>query len=186
MSDDFRPIGALYWGVSREGWIPPTSLTDEDAKDVKSALAVVNNSLAPAPTDEIERILTDLMFTTHHEEASEEVWKHRFRLFKIDLGHFPADILADAAEQYRREQRFYPVAVVDFLEYVNPLYKERLRTKRRLEVLVNVSDSPAPDNKTITKEWLDMVEGTRVSISGGMNRLDSLVGNIVKENKEDK
>ncbi len=104
------------------GWLPPPRLPPQVAAAIPSAIAALEQSLVPAEHNQIIVMLTELAAVLRLEDAAN--WELRFRVYAEDLADVPPDILTDACRQWRRQEKFWPVAS-ELIALTDPPLKRR-------------------------------------------------------------
>ncbi len=135
------------------GWLPPPRLPPQVAAAIPSAIAALEQSLVPAEHNQIIVMLTELAAVLRLEDAAN--WELRFRVYAEDLADVPPDILTDACRQWRRQEKFWPVAS-ELIALTDPPLKRRQAVLDRLLTLQRVAECPAPDGM-VTREWLKRI-----------------------------
>lgn len=99
--------------------------------EIRSALASLRVHMQPVGPQQIRDCLGRLAVTTRHQSASDAEWRGRAAEYARLLGHYPADIWADACDEHARESTWFPT-----IHELNERMLARLgRRKRAIERL---------------------------------------------------
>lgn len=123
------------WGVTpdfeRSG-IKIADMAGVPASDIRAALALTERCLRPAPADFIVKHFTKCALATKARAEDVSDIQARAVIFVEDLAEFPADVIAEAFQFWRRTEKFSP-SVADIRERCWRLAGARYTAKRTLE-----------------------------------------------------
>lgn len=140
-------------GFNPTGWTPPPRVTDRVAAALPRAIEVFERSMTPAKPGEIQIALSRLSINCRIEDMSEQAWKLRFEDCIEDLSDVPSDILHDAMAKWRKTEKFWPM-MSELRAIIDPMIAKRRRQIKRLKVLKNVAENPAPGDEVEFKWYL--------------------------------
>ena len=116
-------------------WEPPKTISPREREELAAAIRALRSSLVPADPLVTMECLTRLkVHATKAPEKSEAEWRLIFRDYARDLAEFPADIIHDGCETYRKTTPWWP-HVSDLLALMEPKLAERRDMLARAEKL---------------------------------------------------
>lgn len=159
-------------GYLKSGWVPPSSINNEDKALIALVVVDIERSLIPASEHEVDFCLASLASVMVFGENSDAGSRASRNAFIEDLCDYPIDLIRDACVQWRRTETFFPI-IKDLRSLIVGPYRVRQAELRRARTLRMVGDNPAPGG-TVTAEWVRSVSGDIKSVRGGIKTLGSL------------
>jgi hypothetical protein len=138
-------------------WTPPTAIDSSHILELDQAILNMRERMQPASRDSVKAALARLVAACPFEDSDQRELEIRFSIYLDDLSDYPAVVVEDACQKWRRHSKFFP-HVSELLAIVRDGNSRGLTMLRRLVILRNVADNPASDG-IATREWLECVSG---------------------------
>lgn len=155
---DREPAPDVGWQAPADGWI------ERNEQALRKALADLKAGLRPADEAFIREKLAVLATYKGSRAGVPAEWKLRGREYVRLLGHYPADILEDALDEWALGSPWFP-DLSELNDLMHPKLMERRRRVERIEAMLNAMIRPKIEHQPAACEiWHEKLQALKDEI----------------------